>query len=205
MTNNPLTSIDPDGRAGETPCNPPDCWSTTVSAVVGAVAVETTALVYSSAVPTLNVEQKAFDWLSQPRNGNCLAASTGAGASVGGGLGWLGLAGGPAVGVTEPTAIGIGGGLGWAGGMISCMSGNGGEGGQDGGGRASGATNNSKPPVKATKLKGSQGWRDEDGNIWRKDMLHKDHWDVSDRAGKKIKEVTFDGRELWPNGPQNAN
>ena len=42
------------------------------------------------------------------------------------------------------------------------------------------------------------------GNIWKKDMLHKDHWDVSDRSGTKIKEVTFDGRELWPNGPKNS-
>lgn len=69
---------------------------------------------------------------------------------------------------------------------------------------AGGSTDGRKPPVKATKLKGGQGWRDEAGNIWKKDMLHKDHWDVSDRSGTKIKEVTFDGRELWPNGPKNS-
>lgn len=61
-----------------------------------------------------------------------------------------------------------------------------------------------KPPVEATKLKGSQGWRDTIGNIWKKDLLHKDHWDVTDRTGKKIKEVDFNGRELWPNGPKNS-
>jgi len=55
-----------------------------------------------------------------------------------------------------------------------------------------------------TKLKGNQGWRGPDGNIWKKDMLHKDHWDVSDpRTGRKIKEVDFDGNELWPKGPKN--
>jgi hypothetical protein len=35
-------------------------------------------------------------------------------------------------------------------------------------------------------------------------MIHKDHWDVSDRVGNEIKEVAFDGRELWPDGPKNA-
>ncbi len=35
-------------------------------------------------------------------------------------------------------------------------------------------------------------------------MLHKDHWDVIDRSGTKIKELDFNGRELWPNGPKNA-
>lgn len=64
----------------------------------------------------------AVDWLGEPRNGTCLWASTAAGASAGAGLGMLGLAGGPAVGITEPTAMAIGGGLGWAGGMVSCMS-----------------------------------------------------------------------------------
>ena len=58
--------------------------------------------------------------------------------------------------------------------------------------------------MEATKLRGNQGWRDAAGNIWKKDMLHKDHWDVMDRTGRKIKEVDFYGRELWPNGPKNA-
>jgi hypothetical protein len=55
------------------------------------------------------------------------------------------------------------------------------------------------------KLKGDQGWRDSDGNIWKKDQFHKDHWDVSDRKGNKIREVDFNGKELWPNGPKNKN
>ena len=55
------------------------------------------------------------------------------------------------------------------------------------------------------KLKGNQGWRDKDGNIWKKDQLHKDHWDVSDPKGNKIREVDFHNNELWPNGPKNKN
>jgi len=60
-------------------------------------------------------------------------------------------------------------------------------------------------PPDATKLKGNQGYRDKDGNTWKKDTLHKDHWDVTDRKGNKIKEVTFEGKQLWPNGPKNKN
>jgi RHS repeat-associated protein len=55
------------------------------------------------------------------------------------------------------------------------------------------------------KLKGDQGWLDKDGNTWKKDKLHKDHWDVSDRKGKKIREVDFEGNQIWPNGPKNKN
>ena len=53
------------------------------------------------------------------------------------------------------------------------------------------------------KLKGDQGWRDAKGNIWKKDNLHKDHWDISDKKGNKINEVDFNGNELWPSGPKN--
>lgn len=66
----------------------------------------------------------------------------------------------------------------------------------------------SKPPGHDkdwVKLRGGQGYRDPDGNIWKKDMLHKDHWDVSDRKGNKIKEVDFNGRQIWPGGPKNKN
>ena len=58
-------------------------------------------------------------------------------------------------------------------------------------------------PPDTVKLRGGQGYKDSKGNIWRKDMLHKDHWDVIDRKGNKIREVTFDGRQLWPDGPKN--
>lgn len=63
-----------------------------------------------------------------------------------------------------------------------------------------------KPPGNLTKLRGGQGWRDSDGNVWRKDMKHKDHWDVSnEKTGEKIKEVDFHGNQIWPDGPKNKN
>lgn len=52
------------------------------------------------------------------------------------------------------------------------------------------------------KLKGAQGWKDAAGNIWKKDKKHKDHWDVSDRKGNKVKEIDFNGNLLWPDGPK---
>jgi hypothetical protein len=52
------------------------------------------------------------------------------------------------------------------------------------------------------KLKHGQGWRDAGGNIWKKDKLHTDHWDVSDSKGRKIKEIDFNGNEIWPGGPK---
>lgn len=60
-------------------------------------------------------------------------------------------------------------------------------------------------PENFTKLKNGQGWRDKDGNVWKKDMLHKDHWDVSNKKGIKIKEIDFNGNQIWPGGPKNKN
>jgi len=74
----------------------------------------------------------------------------------------------------------------------------GGAGARQGGGR------NGLPPD-VTKLKGNQGYKDKAGNTWKKDMKHKDHWDVSDKKGNKVKEVTFDGKQLWPDGQKNKN
>jgi RHS repeat-associated protein len=62
------------------------------------------------------------------------------------------------------------------------------------------------PPGGLIKLKRGQGWKDEQGNIWKKDMKHKDHWDVTNpKTGKKVKEIDFDGNQIWPNGPKNKN
>jgi hypothetical protein len=56
------------------------------------------------------------------------------------------------------------------------------------------------------KLRGSQGWKNiKDNTIWRKDKLHKDHWDVMNSKEQKVKEVDFNGIEIWPNGPKNKN
>jgi len=63
----------------------------------------------------------------------------------------------------------------------------------------------SPPAEGANKLKNGQGWRDKDGNIWKKDQLHKDHWDVSDAKGNKIREVDFNNNQIWPNGAKNKN
>jgi hypothetical protein len=58
------------------------------------------------------------------------------------------------------------------------------------------------------KIKSADGFLDPDGYKWAKDHRHKNripHWDVSDKKGNKIKEVDFDGKELWPHGPKNKN
>ena len=72
------------------------------------------------------------------------------------------------------------------------------DGAKKGGGR------NGLPPD-VVKLKGNQGYRDSKGNIWKKDQLHKDHWDVTDKKGRKIREVTFEGKQIWPSGRKNKN
>ena len=63
-----------------------------------------------------------------------------------------------------------------------------------------------EPPGKPTKLRGGQGWRDKKGLIWKRDMKHKNHYDVTDpKKGKKVKEVDYNGKQIWPNGKKNKN
>uniref|UniRef100_UPI000FF56FE2 RHS repeat domain-containing protein n=1 Tax=Bacteroides sp. OF04-15BH TaxID=2292281 RepID=UPI000FF56FE2 len=63
-----------------------------------------------------------------------------------------------------------------------------------------------RPPGKTTKLRNGQGWKDKDGNVWKKDLKHKDHWDVTNpKTGKKVKEIDYNGQQIWPNGPKNKN
>jgi hypothetical protein len=52
------------------------------------------------------------------------------------------------------------------------------------------------------KLRGNQGWRDPQGYRWKLDRLHRDHWDVSDSRGNKVREVDFEGNQIWPDGPK---
>lgn len=56
-------------------------------------------------------------------------------------------------------------------------------------------------------LKNWQGWKDKDGDIWKKDQLHKDHWDISDGTSNnnKIMEIDFNWKLLWPAWPKNNN
>gem|GEM_PF-3271187 len=64
-------------------------------------------------------------------------------------------------------------------------------------------------PEEFDKLKGNQGYRPKDkkkkNERWKKDRLHGDHWDISDKKGRKTKEVDFGGNQIWPNGPKNKN
>lgn len=62
------------------------------------------------------------------------------------------------------------------------------------------------PPGDLIKLRDKQGWKDTSGNIWKKDMKHKGHWDVTNhKPGEKVKEVDFDGNQIWPNRAKNKN
>jgi RHS repeat-associated protein len=60
-------------------------------------------------------------------------------------------------------------------------------------------------PDSFTRLKNGQWYLDEDWNIRKKDMLHKDHWDISNSKWKKIREIDFGWREIRPNWPKNKN
>ena len=61
-------------------------------------------------------------------------------------------------------------------------------------------------PEDFTKLRGDQGLRHKkSGETWKWDKKHKDHWDVSNSKGQKIREVTKKGKQLWPKGPKNKN
>jgi hypothetical protein len=42
--------------------------------------------------------------------------------------------------------------------------------------------------------------------MWTKDKEHRDHWDVADpKTGKKIKEIDFNRRQIWPEGARNKS
>ncbi len=64
-------------------------------------------------------------------------------------------------------------------------------------------------PEAFDKLRGDQGYKPKDkkkkDERWKEDKLHKDHYDVSDTQGNKIKEIDFSGNKIWPGGPKNKN
>ena len=60
-------------------------------------------------------------------------------------------------------------------------------------------------PDQFAKMRGDQGYKGRDGNLWKVDRLHKDHYDVSNSKGEKIREVDFFGNQIWPDGPKNKN
>jgi len=91
----------------------------------------TTAKVVQS---TQEMVQPVADWMNRPRNPICTAGYMGLGASIGfwagGGLGTLGLAGGPAAAATIPGGAAggaaLGGAIGGFGGLVLCSTGSGG-------------------------------------------------------------------------------
>jgi hypothetical protein len=162
----PLRYTDPDGHDAQDPCGDnPNCVTATAP-YPGLSPLD--ELLYRSFFNNLNtalqigqqtqqIAQQTFDWLSRPRNATCLAASTAAGASAGVAVGMAGVVGGPAVAVTEPTAMAIGGGAGWVGGMISCMSSSGSGQGGGGGGRKW-KWGSHKSSQKAANQMSQRGW-----------------------------------------------
>ncbi|MFO0508551.1 MAG: RHS repeat-associated core domain-containing protein, partial [bacterium] len=132
--NNPLRFTDPTGR---TVCdvNGNHCRDEiTVTDTMEKIAVYmfvTTAKVVQS---TQEMVQPVADWMNRPRNPICTAGYMGLGASIGfwagGGLGTLGLAGGPAAAATIPGGAAggaaLGGAIGGFGGLVLCSTGSGG-------------------------------------------------------------------------------
>ena len=51
-------------------------------------------------------------------------------------------------------------------------------------------------PEQFTKMRGNQGFKDAAGHFWRVDRLHKDHYDVVNAKGEKIREIDFYGRRI---------
>jgi hypothetical protein len=61
-------------------------------------------------------------------------------------------------------------------------------------------------PDEFIKLRGGQGYKEiSTGYIWKVDKKHKDHFDVIGRKNKKVMEVSFDDRKIWPDGKKNKN
>ena len=152
--NNPLRYADLDGHEPcENDVNPKNgniCTVTTAerpkvetnSSPFGPLLINVLVTSVQIAQTTQELVQPVADWLSRPRNPICTAGYTGLGASIGfwagGGLGTLGLAGGPVAGATIPGGAAggtaLGGAIGGFGGLVLCSTGAGGTGSSGGGG-----------------------------------------------------------------------
>ena len=114
------------------------------SLLIGALAARS---IQEFAEKTQQIAQPALDWLSKPRDPMCMASYEAGGAAIGfwagGGLGSLGLAGGPAAAVTIPGGsaggAALGGGVGGLGGLVMCSTGTG----QGGGGNSAASQSSS--------------------------------------------------------------
>ena len=146
VRNNPLAYSDPTGMDCQDPSNSNPCFTAGVTEAIGYLGwdwfVQNFPYYFNSAAnnvlqPVLQTAASVVRYLSAPRSQGCMNALFVAGSSVGfwvgGGVGSLGLAGGPAAAVTIPGGAAgggaIGGGVGWGIGMIACTTGGGGGGG----------------------------------------------------------------------------
>jgi hypothetical protein len=174
VRNNPLRFTDPDGEQcvdGKNE-NGDACFTATATAKADLSPLQ--ELLLRSLVNQLttavqvgqqaqHLAQSAGDWLRQPRNPVCTAGYTGIGASIGfwagGGLGSLGLAGGPAAAVTIPGGAAggaaLGGAIGGVGGLVLCSTGSGSSG---GGGQSYGGH---KSSTKWANQMAKRGWTEQ--------------------------------------------
>ncbi len=202
--NNPMLYSDPDGHE---PCENgvnPESGNLCVVATASKSKVEANSspigpLILPLLTTTVQVAQKTqelvqpvADWFSRPRNPICTAGYTALGASIGfwagGGVGTLGLAGGPAAAATIPGGAAggtaLGGAIGGFGGLVLCSTGSG----TGGGGGAASQSNSSefwkglKPFRGKTKTNGLQG---KDKRFFEWDHTHGDV-EVYDGRGRHL-------------------
>jgi len=202
--NSPLRYSDPTGHEpcenGVNPENGNFCTVTTAekskvdpkSSPIGPLIIPLLVTTAQLAQNTHELAQPVADWFSRPRNPNCTAAYTGLGASIGfwagGGLGTLGLAGGPAAAATIPGGAAggtaLGGAIGGFGGLVLCST-------SSGTGAGSGAVSQSSTKefwkgLKSfrgkTKTNGLQG---KDKRFFEWDHTHGDV-EVYDRRGRHL-------------------
>lgn len=177
--NNPLLYSDPDGHEpcenGVNPENGNFCVVGTAkkpevetkSSPIGPLVIPLLVTTVQISQKTQELAQPIVDWFSRPRNPICTAGYTALGGSIGfwagGGLGTLGLAGGPTAAATIPGGAGggaaLGGAIGGFGGLVLCSTGSGTGG---GGGAASQSSGDGfwkglRPFRGKTKTNGLQG------------------------------------------------
>ncbi len=111
----------------------------------------------------------------------------------------LGLARGPALAITEPTAMLLGGGIGWAGGMVSCMSSNGATG-SDGGGESGSSARLTKPQQRQTAkylgMEEVRGLTSQGQAVFEKDGRYFSFSNTSHTAGEVFKELDRSGNRI---------
>jgi RHS repeat-associated protein len=126
--NSPLVNTDPDGMfCPATGCTGDENGDQTAAADAAQalwdlwrLSQQQTWNWFSQGVQQLG--QELLNNLSKPRNANCVAGFAAGGTAVGGTVGLLGLAGGPAVGLTGPGGLAVGSAAGAGLGVLFCSS-----------------------------------------------------------------------------------